>query len=94
MAERKVNGLLQAGADITVISPRLSPTLGQLAQQGRIRVVSRSYLPGDLAEARLAISATDDPEVNGAVWQEASQRGCLVEQEVREIVNRFGNETV
>lgn len=78
VAERKVQGLLQGEAEVTVISPCLTPTLARLAQDGRIRAALRSYLPGDLAGARLAIAATDDAAVNAAVAEEAHQRGCLV----------------
>ncbi|MGQ9840433.1 MAG: precorrin-2 dehydrogenase/sirohydrochlorin ferrochelatase family protein [Anaerolineae bacterium] len=78
VAERKVRVLLQADAAVTVVSPRLTPALAQLAQDGRIRVTARSYHPGDLTGARLAIAATSDPAVNAAVADEADQCGCLV----------------
>ncbi len=78
IAERKVQGLLQGGAEITVISPSLSPALQRLAQDGSVRAVLRNYLPGDLAGAHLVIAATDDPAVNAAIAEEARQRGCLI----------------
>lgn len=78
IAERKVQGLLQGGAAVTVISPYLSPALERLTQDGCIRAVLRNYLPGDLAGARLAIAATDDAAVNAAIAEEARQRGCLI----------------
>ena len=78
VAARKVEGLLAAGARVTVVSPRLAPALEQLAAQDRVTVLQRAYQPGDLEGARLAIAATDDPVVNQAVWQEAQERGCLV----------------
>jgi precorrin-2 dehydrogenase/sirohydrochlorin ferrochelatase len=78
VAERKVQGLLQGGAEVTVISPRLSSTLAHLAQTGHIRAILRCYLPGDLAGARLAIAATNDAAVNAAVAEEACQLGCLI----------------
>jgi precorrin-2 dehydrogenase/sirohydrochlorin ferrochelatase len=78
VAARKVEGLLDAGVGVTVIGPLLAPILEQLASQGRINVVRRTYVYGDLAAARLVIAATDDPQVNQAVWQEAQACGCLV----------------
>lgn len=78
VAERKVQGLLQGGAEVIVISSRLSSTLAYLAQTGRIRARLRRYMPGDLAGARLAIAATNDAAVNAAVAEEACQRGCLI----------------
>jgi len=78
VAVRKVEGLLAAGVGVTVISPELAPELQVLAGQGRIAVLPRAYQSGDLADVRLVIAATGDPQVNQAVWQEAQARGCLV----------------
>jgi siroheme synthase-like protein len=78
VAARKVAGLLEAGAQVTVVSPALAPELKALAEAGRIAVVERAYREGDLAGAFLAIAATDDPAVNQAVWQEAERSGCLL----------------
>jgi len=78
IAERKVRLLLEAGADVTVISPQLTSGLEELAQQGRITHIARAYRPGDLADAFLVISATDDQAVNHRVWREATERAVLV----------------
>ncbi len=78
VAARKVEGLLDARAGVTVISPQLTPELEQLACQGRIDVLRREYRPGDLAGARLVIAAADDARVNEAVWREARDRDILV----------------
>jgi precorrin-2 dehydrogenase/sirohydrochlorin ferrochelatase len=78
VAARKVAGLQAAGARPIVISPDLAQTLRQQAETGRLEIIPREYQPGDLAGARLVIAATDDPETNEAVWQEAQAVGCLV----------------
>jgi precorrin-2 dehydrogenase/sirohydrochlorin ferrochelatase len=78
VAARKVEGLLEAGAQVTVISPILTPELGALAEARRIAVIGRPYRQGDLAGAFLVIAATNDADVNQAVWREAEQCGCLV----------------
>jgi siroheme synthase-like protein len=78
VAARKVGELLEAGARVTVISPTLSPELKALAEAERITVIGRPYRRGDLFNAFLAIAATDEPDVNQAIWQEAEQHGCLV----------------
>lgn len=78
VAERKVQGLLQADAAVRVVSPQLTPTLAQFAREGRIQVTARGYLPGDLAGARLVVAATDQPEVNAAIADDSAARGCLV----------------
>jgi uroporphyrin-III C-methyltransferase / precorrin-2 dehydrogenase / sirohydrochlorin ferrochelatase len=78
VAEEKVLGLLDAGACVTVVSPELSRRLEDLTEQGAIALRRRPYRAGDLAGALLAIAATDDGAVNGAVWTEAEQRGILL----------------
>jgi len=78
VAARKVEGLLAAGANVTVISPQLAPALEEFLAQGRITALRRPYRPGNLAGARLVIAATDDPQVNQAVGREARERGCPV----------------
>ena len=76
VAERKINGLLVAGADVTVVSPTLSASLQELASRGGIRHVSRRYRRGDLAGAVLAFVATGDAKVAEAVAREG--RRCSV----------------
>jgi precorrin-2 dehydrogenase/sirohydrochlorin ferrochelatase len=79
IATRKVQGLLDAGAEsITVIAPQLSAQLETWVAQNRIAPIRRSYQPGDLANARLVIAATNDAQVNEAIWREAIERDILV----------------
>lgn len=78
VAERKVEGLLQVEASVTVISPTLSDRLEAWKTEGRIRHLRRDYGPGDLAGSQLAFVATDDGEVNAAVAREGRERGVWV----------------
>jgi precorrin-2 dehydrogenase / sirohydrochlorin ferrochelatase len=78
IAEGKVEGLLAADARVTIISPDLTPRLQELAEQGKIKYISRTYHPGDLTGAFLVISATDQREINHHVWEEASANRQLV----------------
>jgi siroheme synthase-like protein len=78
VAERKVEGLLAAGAAVTVIAPRLTRRLQALAAGGRIGHVAREYAPGDLDGYRLAFAATGDAALNAAVAQEGRRRGVWV----------------
>jgi len=71
VAARRVPGLLDAGADVEIISPELSPALQDLAAAGRIRWAQREYAAGDIAGAWLACACTTDPAVNAAVAAEA-----------------------
>jgi siroheme synthase-like protein len=78
VAERKVEGLLAAGAAVRVVSPSLTPRLAALAAAGRIRHEARPYQPGDLAGFALAFVATGDEPVNAAVAREGRRRGVWV----------------
>ena len=78
VAERKVAGLLQEGARVTVISPSLTKCLESWANEGKIRHLARDYREGDLAGYRLAFVATDDDGVNAAVAREGREQGVWV----------------
>ena len=78
VAERKVVSLLAAGARVVVVAPALAPGLWRLRGEGRLEHTSRPYQEGDLADAFLAIAATDDAEANRAVAAEARRRRVLV----------------
>jgi uroporphyrin-III C-methyltransferase/precorrin-2 dehydrogenase/sirohydrochlorin ferrochelatase len=74
VAFRRVAGLRAAEADVVVVSPQLSPTLGDLAEREVIAVHRREYQPGDLDGAWLVFACTDQPGVNAAVAADAEQQ--------------------
>ncbi len=74
VASRKARKLLQARAEVVVISPEITPELGSVA----VEVHRRLYEEGDLDNAYLAFAATDSREVNAAVAREAKERGIPV----------------
>ena len=78
VAAQKMQGLLATGVQAKVISPVLVPELQSLVDEGRVNLILRNYQDGDLEGAFLAVAATDDPQVNHAVWAEAQARGCLI----------------
>ncbi|WP_106768521.1 precorrin-2 dehydrogenase/sirohydrochlorin ferrochelatase family protein [Paenibacillus faecalis] len=78
VAERKVDTLLGAGAQIHIISPVLSEKLLQRVDSGQIEWTAREYREGDLTGAFLVHAATDVPEVNELVAREARRLGILV----------------
>jgi uroporphyrin-III C-methyltransferase / precorrin-2 dehydrogenase / sirohydrochlorin ferrochelatase len=84
IAERKVRLLREAGADVHVLSPRLTTALQRLADRGQIRHRAESF---DAARAdcltpasgiRLIVAATDDRSVNAAVAAAAEKAGIAV----------------
>ena len=78
VASRKVQGLLEAGAVVVVVSPTLTEPLLALAQQGAIQHDARPFQDNDVAGCALVIGATNQPAVNEAVSQAARQRGIWV----------------
>jgi siroheme synthase-like protein len=78
VAQRRVEGLLAAGAKVTVVSPVITGALANLVAQGAVRHVARAYEPGDLAGCNLAFVATDDREVNESIFSEARLRGVWI----------------
>jgi len=78
IAEGKVAGLLAVQAQVTVISPDLTPHLQDLAEEKQITHLARTYQPGDLTGAFIVICATNQAEINHQVWQEATANRQLV----------------
>jgi uroporphyrin-III C-methyltransferase/precorrin-2 dehydrogenase/sirohydrochlorin ferrochelatase len=74
VATRRIPALLDAGADIVLISPSVTASLEDLAAAGRIRWAPRRYADGDCAGAWLVCACTDDAAVNAAVAAEAERR--------------------
>ncbi len=73
VAPRRVAGLREAGAAITVVSPHVTPALEALVGPGAVTWHPRRYAEGDLTGAWYAVAATDDPAVNAAVAAEAER---------------------
>jgi siroheme synthase-like protein len=71
VAERKVSALLETGAQVTLISPTLTPTLARTVRGGRLTHLARRYQTGDLRDAALVFAATDDPRTHRAISAEA-----------------------
>ena len=67
VAGRRVPALLDAGADVSLVSPEVTGSLEDLAQAGRIHWTRRRYAPGDIDGAWLVCACTDDPAVNAAI---------------------------
>ena len=78
VATRKVAMLRRAGGKVRVIAPQLSDALARLTQRAHIEHVERAFADGDLDGAMLVIAATDDGEVNRAVFDAACARNVPV----------------
>jgi precorrin-2 dehydrogenase / sirohydrochlorin ferrochelatase len=78
VAERKTLSLLEAGADVTIVSPTLTQKLQELSIAGKINHLQKSYDEKDLSGEFLVIAATNSPEINRRVAQEGKKRHLLV----------------
>ncbi len=74
IASRKADGLLAAGARLTVVAPMVLPDLAAAAAEVR----ERGYQADDLDGQQLVMTATDDPAVNAQVAADARSRGMWV----------------
>ncbi len=74
VALRKIEGLLNVGADVTTVAPHVVDAIRALP----VHVAIRPYESNDLDAVRLVITATDDAAVNATVAAEATRRGIWV----------------
>jgi precorrin-2 dehydrogenase/sirohydrochlorin ferrochelatase len=79
IAAEKLDALLIADADVTVISPTVRPRIASLAAEGRIALRQRMYQSSDLDGAWLAIAATDDRALNAQIVNEARAARILTQ---------------
>ena len=75
----KVEGLLACDGRVTVVAPEATNAeLESLAAEGSITWERREFDPADLERKFIAIAATDDTDVNIAVYEAAEHRAMLV----------------
>ncbi|OQP02436.1 siroheme synthase [Geobacillus sp. 44C] len=67
VAERKIHGLLEAKANITVVAPTITSEIQQLEAAGKLIWRQKTFSPDDLEEAWVVIAATNNRDVNEAV---------------------------
>jgi precorrin-2 dehydrogenase/sirohydrochlorin ferrochelatase len=78
VAQRKIDTLLQCGADVYIISRELSPELQKRLEEGKIKLLGRRFSKGYLQDAFLIIASTDDSKLNRRVSSVARDMGILV----------------
>lgn len=87
IATRRALILLEFGADVCVVAPEIAKELEDLAQisgkrkepedlaqQGQITLSYRKYQPGELTEEDFVFAATDNEQVNHAIFQECRHK--------------------
>jgi uroporphyrin-III C-methyltransferase/precorrin-2 dehydrogenase/sirohydrochlorin ferrochelatase len=74
VAAQKLDGLLSAGARVTVVAPHIS---SELLRRTSVTVIEREFRPADLDGARWVVAAAT-PAVNREVAAAATARGLFV----------------
>jgi uroporphyrin-III C-methyltransferase/precorrin-2 dehydrogenase/sirohydrochlorin ferrochelatase len=79
----RVQALLRAGAQVTLVAARLPAELTALQEQGRLRWLARSFEPSDLDGQWLAILVEQNAELAQRIADAANERRvyfCAVDQ--------------
>ena len=71
VAAQKIKGLLDCGADVTVVAPSVTQTIESLYAEGKIRLIRREYMSRDVEGFFIVIGATDDPSVQEEIFADA-----------------------
>ena len=80
MGTRKALAMFEAGAHVRVIAPDVSIELRDLsASNRRLTLEKREYIgPDDLRDSEVVFAATDSPELNSSIAQDAHSLRRLV----------------
>ena len=71
VAEGKVEGLLEAGARVTIVSPAVTERLREWIERGPLPTLARAYRPRDVVGRAIALVATGDARVTARVHRDA-----------------------
>ncbi len=75
VALRKVQGLVEEGARVTVVAPEVVEPLAEMAGRGEIILETRPYDADAGKGWALVFAATDDREINAGVFRDAEKAG-------------------
>jgi len=77
VATHKVKKLLQFGAKITVVAPKVSNELKKLQKERKIKIKRRRFLTGDLKNKDLVVVASDDIKLQKRIYKLCTKKGIL-----------------
>ena len=77
ISEGKIAGLLQSGATVTVVSPKVTPQIARWHQRKKITWNPRAFRTSDLAGMFLVVAATNSNQVHRIIYREARRRKVL-----------------
>ena len=78
VAERKIEELIAAGAEVRVVAPEATDRVRALAAASSLTWEDRAFVPTDLDAVWLVVSATGDAEVQRRIFEEAEARQVFV----------------
>jgi siroheme synthase-like protein len=78
VAARKIEPLVELGADVVVVAPTVHDEVKAMAGAGQVTLHERPFAPADLDDAWLAVTATNEPDVNAAVFRAGEERRVFV----------------
>lgn len=79
IAARRVKILLEFGANVYVTAPEMEEELELLAKCRKgLTLDYNRYCAGELAEEEMVFAATDDADVNDAIYEECREKGIPV----------------
>ena len=76
IAYDKIIGLLEAGAQIEVIAPKICPQLENL--RDKVKIVREEYSAEKISEGVILIAATNNSELNAQIAKDARAKNFLV----------------
>ncbi|THB75704.1 MAG: bifunctional precorrin-2 dehydrogenase/sirohydrochlorin ferrochelatase [Desulfobulbaceae bacterium] len=78
VAARKLVALLDAGAIVEVVSPRICSGMATVVESRGVTYHQRIYRPTDLTGHFMVFAATDNPDVQKQILQDAKRAGVLL----------------
>lgn len=77
IAERKLLKLLETGADITIVSPKLTGKIESIVSEGKALWKNKLFSRSDIAKAFIIIAATNSKLVNGQVYEACHEQQLI-----------------
>jgi precorrin-2 dehydrogenase / sirohydrochlorin ferrochelatase len=77
ISERKIAGLLAAGAIVRVVAPDATPRIRRWHRERNIRWEPRGYRSSDLRGNFLVVAATSSTKLHRQIFRDAQRRGAL-----------------
>ena len=78
VSERKINGLLESRANVTVVSPEFTGGILSLKGHPKLSLVAREFQENDLKNMFLVISATNNRNLNSRIASLCNSKNILI----------------